>query len=183
MEDYIKRATVLLDVSRITMGRLRLKTAPVNVCGIIRKVSANFQPAADHAGSRLDLNLPAAPVVADGDPLAVEQIVDNLLSNAIKYGAGKPIVLSAAADPDRRVAAMCIRDNGPGIAQADQARIFRRFERAEQSGERAGGFGVGLWLVRQLSEAMGGSVTVKSAPGRGTTFSVTLQLHAEERPT
>lgn len=180
VEDYIKRATVLLDVSRITTGRLHLNLAAVNLGKIMRTVSRNFQPAADHAGSQLRLNLPAEPVMAHGDPLAVEQIVDNLVSNAIKYGAGKPICLSAAADPIRGTASVQVRDQGPGIPQADQTRIFQQFERAVKAGERTPGFGIGLWLVRQLSEAMDGSVAVDSMPGAGSTFCVTLHLHPEK---
>ena len=72
---------------------------------------------------------------------------------------------------------MTVRDGGPGISPENQARIFERFERAVSPGASAGGFGVGLWIVKQLSEAMKGSIVVTSFPGAGSTFCVTLPLH------
>ncbi|MDQ3039089.1 MAG: ATP-binding protein, partial [Pseudomonadota bacterium] len=113
----------------------------------------------------------------DGDALAIEQILENLVSNGIKYGHGTPVVVSIASEPGSGMALIRVSDSGPGISFGDQARIFERFERAVSSSHYAGGFGVGLWLVRKLSEAMGGSVAVTSAPDRGATFCVALPLH------
>jgi two-component system, OmpR family, sensor kinase len=175
---YLKRANVLLDVSRITSGKLSLDLVPVDVCEVAREVIENFSPLRQRAGSDLTLDLPSEPVVVSGDRLAIEEILDNLVSNALKYGANKPILLRVGLDDEQHCAVIRISDNGSGISADDQARIFERFERAVQPGEHLSGFGVGLWIVRQLCQAMEGSVRVDSTPGQGSTFSVALPLQS-----
>jgi signal transduction histidine kinase len=103
----------------------------------------------------------------------VDQVVVNLVSNAIKFGQGKPVDISVIADKDQ--AQLRIQDRGIGVAPEDQARIFGRFERAV-SAKHYGGLGVGLWLSRQLVEAMGGTVKLESTLGEGSTFTVRLPL-------
>jgi two-component system, OmpR family, sensor kinase len=110
------------------------------------------------------------------DRLALEQIVDNLVSNAIKYGAGRPIVVSASEDAASGAVTVHVQDHGPGISTENQARIFERFERVVRPGHHAGGFGVGLWVVGQLVETMGGSIAIASQPDKGSTFTVSLPL-------
>jgi two-component system, OmpR family, sensor kinase len=175
---YLKRANVLLDVSRITSGKLALERLPVDVCEVAREVIENFLPLRQHAGSDLTLDLPGEPVVVSGDRLAIEEILDNLVSNAIKYGANKPILLRIGVDEELHCALIRVSDNGSGISADDQARIFERFERAVHPGEHLHGFGVGLWIVQQLCQGMEGSVRVDSTPGEGSTFSVTLPLQS-----
>jgi two-component system, OmpR family, sensor kinase len=177
---YLKRANILLDVSRITSGKLALERLPVDVCEVAREVIENFSPLRQHAGSDLTLDLPGEPVVVSGDRLAIEEILDNLVSNAIKYGANKPILLRIGLDEEKHCAVIRVSDSGSGISADDQARIFERFERAVQPGEHLRGFGVGLWIVRQLCQGMDGSVRVDSAPGRGSTFSVALPLQSSK---
>ncbi|WP_434428045.1 sensor histidine kinase [Nannocystis pusilla] len=93
----------------------------------------------------------------------------------MKYGAGKPIDISLADQPDCIL--LSVRDRGIGISLKDQARVFQRFERAV-SERHYGGFGLGLWVTRHVVEAMGGSVTVESAPDVGSTFRVRLPRQA-----
>ena len=107
------------------------------------------------------------------DELAVEQIADNLLSNAVKYGAGEPIEVSLVCDGAE--ARLTVRDHGIGISEQDQARIFDAFERAVSRREE-GGFGIGLWVVRHLVDAMHGEIPVTSGPAEGSTFTVILPL-------
>ena len=106
------------------------------------------------------------------DRLAVEQIVANLLSNAIKYGAGTQI--NIALSSDQTDALLSVSDRGPGISPNDQARIFERFEQAVGKQEKRSGFGIGLWLVKSLVEAHGGTISVHSQLGTGSTFTVRL---------
>ena len=149
---YLKRANVLLDVSRITSGKLALERLPVDVCEVAREVIENFSPLRRRAGSDLTLDLPGEPVLVSGDRLAIEEILDNLVSNAIKYGANKPILLRIGVDAEQHCAVIRVSDTGSGISADDQARIFERFERAVQPGEHLHGFGVGLWIVQQLCQ-------------------------------
>ncbi len=171
IELYMKRATTLLDVSRITTGKLTLELTPVDVSEVLLEVAAALKPLADHARSPVNVVAPEG-LVGNYDRLAVEQIVENLFSNAIKYGAGKPIEATAENAGDAVI--LRVLDRGIGISEADQARIFDRFERAVGRDERAGGFGVGLWIVCQLAEALGGKVTVESTVGKGSIFTVIL---------
>jgi signal transduction histidine kinase len=107
------------------------------------------------------------------DELAVVQIADNLLSNAVKYGAGEPIEVSLVRHGSK--AHLTVRDHGIGISKEDQARIFDAFERAV-SRRAQGGFGIGLWVVRQLVDTMHGDINVTSRPAEGSIFTVTLPL-------
>jgi two-component system, OmpR family, sensor kinase len=177
---YLRRANILLDVSRITSGKLALERLPVDVCAVAREVIENLSPSRQHIASDLTLDVPCEPIVVSGDRLAIEEILDNLVSNAIKYGANKPILLRVGVDEEQHRAVIRVSDNGSGISTDNQARIFERFERAVQPGEQLPGFGVGLWIVRQLCQGMEGSVRVDSTPGEGSTFSVALPLQSSK---
>ncbi|MFL5352270.1 ATP-binding protein [Archangium sp.] len=162
----------LLDVSRIRAGRLALEHESVDFAALLQDVVARAE--ADAAGAGCTLVLEAgAPVIGRWDRLRLEQVVTNLLSNAIKYGASHPVELSVAQDGD--LARLTVRDHGIGIAPEHQARIFQRFERAV-SERHYGGFGLGLWICRQIVESLGGDIRVESLPGRGATFTVALPL-------
>ncbi len=176
---FSRRATTLLDVSRMTSGKLKVDRVKVDGIKIIEDVTEGFRPFAERAGSSLTLDLPHTPVDIIGDRLSLEQVIDNLVSNAIKYGNGQPIVVSARKESNG-FARFTVRDGGPGISTESQARIFERFERAVLPGTHAGGFGIGLWVVKQLVDAMDGTIEISSSPGAGATFCVTLPLHAEK---
>jgi two-component system, OmpR family, sensor kinase len=173
VEHYVRRATALLDVSRITSGKLHLTPEPFDLVELTGEIVEALRPAAQYIGSAIDLEAPAE-LPGSWDRLAMEQILDNLISNAVKYGAGRPIAVRVSREADG--IALEVRDQGIGISSDDQARIFQRFERAVQRGSRAGGFGVGLWVVGQLVDAMKGRIVVKSEPNRGSTFTVCLPL-------
>jgi len=176
MGQYMKRATTLLDVSRITSGRLELAAAPVEVGALVAQVIETFRPIVNNVGAKLVTDFPDETLMAIGDALALEVILDNLVANAIKYGDGSPITVSVGADEDAARVQIQVSDQGPGISAADQARIFEQFERAVTPRQQQSGFGVGLWIVRQLSEAMGGAIEVHSTLGAGTAFRVSLPL-------
>ncbi len=164
----------------MTTGKFRLDLAPADLCQIVQEGAESFRPIVEHAGSLLTVSVPEGTVIRVCDRLALEQILDNLISNAIKYAAGQPIEVSLFEKAVERHVVLQVRDQGPGISPESQARIFERFERAVRPGEHGGGFGVGLWIVRQLAEAMGGSVSISSRPNKGATFIVTLPLKAAE---
>jgi PAS domain S-box-containing protein len=166
----------LLDVSRIAAGRLELHVEPVDLAQIVNEVGARFSDEAARVGSTLNVHAPAA-VVGRWDKSRLDQVVTNLVSNAIKYGDCKPIDVSVEGGDDRAI--ITIRDRGLGIAENDHERIFGRFERAASS-RHYGGIGLGLWIVKQIIDALGGKVAVESTPGDGSTFKVELPLHADK---
>ncbi|MEO8431863.1 MAG: ATP-binding protein [Acidobacteriota bacterium] len=167
----------LLDISRITGGRLDLQIEDVDLAAVVREVAGRLEQSIEDAGCTLALrNL--EPQRGQWDRLRLDQIVTNLLSNAMKYGAGKPIEIVLGGTPS--TVQLEVRDRGIGIDSEDQARIFERFERAV-SGRHYGGLGLGLWIVRQIVEASGGTIAVRSAPGEGSVFF--LQLPRSRRAT
>jgi len=177
MNQYLKRAATLLDVSRITTGKLILAPSPFDLSDLVRETVETFAAAARHAGAQIDISVPVS-LLGTWDRLAMEQIIGNLLSKAIKFGAHRPVVICAEGHGDN----VCIRvrDHGPGIPVDARSRIFGRFERAVGPDERRSGFGVGLWVVGQLVNAMGGTIMVDDAPGGGSVFTVTLPWHGHE---
>jgi signal transduction histidine kinase len=162
----------LLDVSRIVGGRLALEPESVNLTGVLREVVAQFRDEADRQGSELRLHADR-DAIGHFDRVRLEQVLVNLVTNAIKYGSGKPIDLTLEVRDGR--ARVLVRDRGIGIEPGMQARIFERFERAVSS-RHYGGFGLGLWIARQIVEASGGRITVESKPGEGSVFAIDLPL-------
>jgi signal transduction histidine kinase len=133
---------------------------------------SRFRESTRGAGILVELVAPAT-VVGRWDRARIDTILTNLLSNAIKYGAGKPIEVRVASDGRR--AWLSVEDHGIGIAPADQARIFERFERAVPE-RHYGGFGLGLWIARMMAEAHGGRLGVQSKQGEGSTFLLDLPI-------
>jgi signal transduction histidine kinase len=168
---YVKRATLLLDSVRLEAGAWITERREFDLCELIRDICNSYEPEAQYAGSQISLELPASMRGA-WDRIAVEQIVANLVSNAIKYGQGGPIHI--ALDAQGQQARLSVRDKGAGIPEADQQRIFERFQQAVTASPKRSGFGIGLWLIRTLVEAHGGSIRLQSRVGEGSTFTVLL---------
>jgi len=160
----------LLDVSRIAAGRLELKIEEVDLVAVVDEVRTRLGDEAQRRGCVLDVR-GLERAVGAWDASRLDQVITNLLSNAIKYGAGKPVEITVDVTGDRAV--LAVHDHGLGIPAEDQDRIFRRFERAASSRNYAG-IGLGLWIVKQIVEALGGTVSVDSRPELGATFTVEL---------
>jgi signal transduction histidine kinase/CHASE3 domain sensor protein len=160
----------LLDISRITGKGLELELEPVDLVAVVRDVVARNDDELKRARCEIRLELEPSPS-GEWDRMRIEQIVTNLLSNAIKYGAGRPVEIRV--DGDENAARLIVRDQGIGIRPEHQARIFERFERAVSKSDY-GGFGLGLWIVRQIVDAHGGEIHVTSTPGEGSVFTVEL---------
>jgi PAS domain S-box-containing protein len=167
--------TNLLDISRISAGRVQLELEDVDLTTAVYDVVARSREDLAATGCRVHVHAPG-PVTGHWDRLRLDQILTKLLSNAIKYGAGKPIEVHIEDRQDS--ARLTVRDHGIGIAKDQQARIFERFERAVSS-ENYSGFGMGLWIVQQIADALGATIDVESTPGDGAAFTVELpKLHA-----
>jgi signal transduction histidine kinase len=163
----------LLNEGEISRGQLTLQPAAVDLQVVVAEVIADLDAAGTAANSPFITHLSPVPAVID--PQRVGQIVLNLLQNAIKFGAGKPVEVSLQADGGDALITVC--DHGIGIAPDDQQRLFMRFSRIS-SPRHYGGFGLGLWISQWLAQGMGGTITVASQPGHGSTFTVRLPVHA-----
>ncbi|WP_300754498.1 hybrid sensor histidine kinase/response regulator [Janthinobacterium sp.] len=162
----------MLDVSRISSGKLSIRREPVDLSGLVRRLADDLSPYAASTGSTLIVQA-LEQVSGYWDAFRVEQIVVNLISNALRYGEGQPVEISLAATQNSAV--IEVRDHGIGISGKDQERIFDAFERVVQH-DRSGGLGLGLFITKQLVDAHGGAITLQSQPGHGALFSVTLPL-------
>jgi signal transduction histidine kinase len=153
------------------MGRLELDIEEVELASVVGEAVAQLEDEATQTGSTITAR--GAPVRGNWDRLRISQVVTNLLSNAVKYGNGKPVEVSYGASGDG--AFVAVRDQGIGIDPSDQRQIFERFERAVSS-RNYGGLGLGLYIVKRIVEAHGGSIRVDSSPGAGAAFWVELPL-------
>jgi signal transduction histidine kinase len=168
----------LLDIGRITQGKLRLDKAPVDLAAVVREAVETTTPFIERRRHALTIQPPALPVTVDGDAARLVQIVVNLLSNASKYQdeGGRIDVIVGTEDG---CGVVRVRDRGIGIAPELIGRIFDRFVQADEAGQRDAGLGLGLAVVKALVDLHGGAVAVRSdGPGQGSEFTVTLPLHA-----
>src|SRR5262249_8495944 len=164
----------LLDIARLEAGKLELKRLPLDLDGLIQEVSGAVRPQIEGKGQHLRLDLAAPLPVVAGDPERIIQILLNLVSNALKYTPqGGSITVATRAE--RAEVCIAVQDTGIGLSSEEQQQLFTKFFRAQHPLVReAGGTGLGLAIARALVELHGGTLTVVSAPGQGSTFNVTL---------
>lgn len=164
----------MLDVSRVRTGRLTVVPAPFDLAESVRSVVEAIGEQAHAAGVTLELAAPPTlPCV--GDEFRIEQVVTNLLTNALRYGQGRPVSVTVATSGTE--ALVSVRDRGMGIAPQDQERIFEQFERA-QGDAQVPGLGLGLYIAREIAQAHRGQLAVRSTPGEGAEFILSLPLPA-----
>jgi len=169
-----KLVETLLDVSQIRLGRFSVKPeTDVDLYNLVQEVVERHRPQWEVSQSPVNVVLSGDHPKGQWDRLRIEQVISNLLTNAIKYGRGKPIEVTVSSSLSG--ARISIRDSGPGISKADQARIFNRFERVG-SLDRFGGLGLGLYITRQIVAAHAGTIGIESEVGNGATFIIDLPL-------
>jgi PAS domain S-box-containing protein len=161
----------VLLTNRLDRGDIRVKTEPVDVAGIVNETVETFREQLVDS-TRIEVGIPDDVGALSGDRDRLQQVLVNLLDNAVKYGES-PVKVSA--DRADGVIKICVADAGSGIALAEQTRIFQKFYRADPHLARhPGGTGLGLYISRELTERMGGSLDLRSEPDAGSTFVVEL---------
>jgi signal transduction histidine kinase/CheY-like chemotaxis protein len=167
----------LLDVSRVTHGKIPLQEKRIDLRPLLQRIAQGFEKAADLQEVQLGCAVPDEPVIIRGDPLRLEQIVGNLVSNAVKY-TNRGGEVEVRLERDAGNAVVRVRDTGVGIGAAMLPRVFDLFVQAPGALDRAqGGMGIGLTLVKRLVELHGGTVQAESeGPDRGSEFVVRLPL-------
>jgi signal transduction histidine kinase len=160
----------LLDVSRADARAPVLQRESFDMSELVADTTERFAEELARVGCQVTVEA-REPIVGCWDRMRLEQAVTNLLQNAVRYAPGSPVHVRIQSEgPWVRIV---VRDGGPGISEKDHARIFERFAQAG-SEQFVGGFGLGLWIVKQVVEAHGGSVTLVSRPGAGATFTLML---------
>jgi CheY-like chemotaxis protein len=167
----------LLDISRITRGKLQLRKERVEVAAVLRSAVEATRPLIDAQAHQLTISLPSEPIHLDADPIRLAQIFSNLLNNAAKYTEkGGHIWLTAKREDSEAV--VSVRDTGIGIAAEHLPNLFEMFSQVEPALNRSqGGLGIGLSLVKGLTELHGGRVEAHSdGPGKGSEFIVRMGI-------
>lgn len=162
----------LLDISRISAGRLVLNLEKVNLSKIVESQVERYLAQSLKAGSVLTSRI-EPDIIGLWDPVRVECVVENLLTNAIKYGQGKPIELML--ERKNKSVILTVQDHGIGISKEDKQKIFKKFERAVSVKDYSG-FGLGLYITCEIVQAHKGTITVESEPHQGSTFVVEFPM-------
>ncbi|HZZ71093.1 MAG TPA: ATP-binding protein [Pirellulales bacterium] len=167
----------LLEVSRITRGRIELRKERTDLASIIRSAVETSKPSIEAAEHQLAISLPPEPILLEADPVRLAQVLANLLNNAAKYTENGGQIWLTAVPSDYSVA-ISVKDTGVGISPEMQSQVFELFTQVDRTyARRQGGLGIGLTLVRRLVEMHGGTVEVHSeGVGRGSEFIINLPL-------
>ncbi len=169
----------LLDVARISRGKIQLRTEPCDLATIIRQTAEDYRPTLTDAGVQLNLSVVDQPLPIMGDPIRLAQIIGNLLHNASKFTPrGGSVDVRTSRDAAQTHAVVTVHDTGQGLSHVVQSRLFEPFCQADQKLDRdKGGLGLGLALVKGLIELHGGSVEAHSdGTGTGSTFTLLIPL-------
>ncbi|MBL9202264.1 MAG: response regulator [Opitutaceae bacterium] len=193
-EHLLRMINDVLDLAKIEAGKIELRPAPFALRELLDDLCAAHQNAAAAKRLAFHRELPAdLPAWVEGDAQKLRQVLDNLIGNAVKFTSSGSVTLRVSqsagsvaqlstlnAQPQGEGLSFAVHDTGPGIAAADQARLFQPFEQARTARPNAPGTGLGLAISRALVARMGGTLALASEPGRGSvfSFSVTLPVHA-----
>jgi EAL domain-containing protein (putative c-di-GMP-specific phosphodiesterase class I)/signal transduction histidine kinase/CheY-like chemotaxis protein len=170
----------ILDFSKIEAGKLELETMPADPAEVVEDCLALFWERANSKGLDLAAHIdPDMPALIEADPTRLRQVIGNLVNNAIKFTEAGAVMVMAAPSPSRDRLRIAVRDTGIGISRDKIPGLFEAFAQADQSTTRRfGGTGLGLAICRRLAEAMGGSLTADSEPGKGSVFTLDLPMKA-----
>jgi signal transduction histidine kinase len=163
----------ILDVSKIEAGRLRLELREIELRSFLQDLDATLRPLVEKNRNRFELEILNIPDHIYSDPTRLRQVLVNLLSNSAKFTKSGRVVLRAWAEGEHLL--LLVQDNGIGMSQEQQLKVFEEFEQADESTTRKfGGTGLGLTLVKKFTDLLGGELSLQSAPGQGTTFTLRI---------
>jgi len=172
IKSLIRLIEDMLDVSRIRTGKLSIRPTRFDLSTLVRDLLHNFSRQIDAAETSVTLDA-EQPVIGNWDEFRIEQVISNLLTNALRYGAKSPVTVKVYSEGGQ--ALVDVRDQGIGISEENQARIFQQFERVSAR-QAVAGLGLGLFISEQIVTAHGGTITVQSRIGEGALFRVCLPL-------
>jgi signal transduction histidine kinase len=172
IKSLIRLIEDMLDVSRIRIGKLSIRPTRFDLSTLVRDVLHNFSQQIDAAETSVTLDA-EQPVIGNWDEFRIEQVISNLLTNALRYGAKSPITVKVYSAGGQ--ALVDVQDQGIGISEENQKRIFQQFERVSAK-HAVAGLGLGLFISEQIVAAHGGTITVQSRIGEGALFRVCLPL-------
>ena len=176
--DLLALINDILDLSKIEAGQATVSVEPVSVARALQSLMDPLRPLAHEKGLALTATVaPDVPAGIETDPLRLGQVLKNLLSNAIKFTEQGAVALHVSRNPDDTLS-FSVKDSGIGIPEHQQALIFEAFRQADGSTHRKyGGTGLGLSISRDLAHLLGGSLSVRSAPGEGSVFTLVIPRH------
>jgi two-component system phosphate regulon sensor histidine kinase PhoR len=176
IQSYVQNLSQLsqemMDLAQIESGQVLLRLVPVQLEPLVQQAIRLLMPHATVKQQTLQIDVPD-DIVALADDQQVTRVILNLVQNAIKFTPDGGTIWVAATLADEEDVQVCVKDNGPGIQEAEQSRIFERFYKADRARSR-GGTGLGLAIARHIVEGHGGRIWVESVPGQGATFCFTL---------
>ncbi|MFL5785796.1 MAG: ATP-binding protein [Bacteriovoracaceae bacterium] len=162
----------LLDVTRISSGKLSLSIEELNLAEVVHEVAERYRPMLAQNKCTLNVHAPDKLKIS-ADRLRLEQVLVNLVTNSMKYAPGSLIEIKLSEEAAEAV--LTVKDNGPGIKKEDQTRVFQRFERVTTKSAQVG-LGLGLYIVHQIVEAHNGSILLRSEKGEGVEFTIRLPI-------
>jgi signal transduction histidine kinase len=169
----------VLDFSKIEAGQLKLAPAEYSMKNVVYTVFSAVEPLAAKKKLNFKVNVPPDMPVGYGDERKLTQVLLNIVGNAIKFTDAGEIVIKVASASDSF--SVAVHDTGPGIALADQEKLFEEFQQADNSITKAkGGTGLGLAISRRIIEMHGGRLWVDSSPGKGSVFTFTIPSELEQ---
>lgn len=169
----------ILDISRLEAGRSPLQLAAVSLDDLIAQIARETQPLWERPGIEFGYRIDARLPIQHTDPIKLKIVLKNLIANAIKFtDRGR---VSVDAEPDQGGVAITVTDTGVGIAPEDLGKIFEQFRQGKHGERRVDGLGLGLYIARQLVELLGGTISVDSEEGRGSSFRVWIPNRADAR--
>jgi PAS domain S-box-containing protein len=177
----------ILDYSKAESGRMQLEHIPMDLHALIAETVSLFEPAAKKRGNRLQYFIEdSVPVYIYGDPIRLRQVLNNLTGNAVKFTENGNVTIRAYTHRDTDGGEMLrleVKDTGIGMSSQTMDRIFQAFTQADASTTRKyGGTGLGLSITKKIVDLCGGTIEVRSEPGKGSCFTVSIRLEPAERP-